>query len=82
MRRFTRVVALPDPKNSDFLSRINTFRTAGLQDTWRGVGMTSAHAHTTELAQQRAATEGRPYSCWVALRGHLFQVQYVRSSER
>jgi len=45
MRRFTRVVALPDPKNSDFLSRINTFRTAGLQDTWRGVGMTSAETH-------------------------------------
>ena len=25
MLRFTRVVALPDPKNSDFPSRINTF---------------------------------------------------------
>ena len=41
MRRYARVVALPDPKNSDFPSRINNFRTAGLQDTWRGVVLTS-----------------------------------------
>ena len=33
MRRFARVVALPDSKSSDFASRINSFRTAGLQDT-------------------------------------------------
>jgi hypothetical protein len=42
MLRFTRVVALPDPKNSDFPSRINSFRTAGLQDTCRSMEMTSA----------------------------------------
>jgi hypothetical protein len=36
MRRFTRVVALPDPKNSDFPSRINTFLRLGCRigDRW------------------------------------------------
>jgi hypothetical protein len=38
MRRFTRVVALPDPKNSDFPSRINTFVRLGCRigdEVWR-----------------------------------------------
>jgi hypothetical protein len=41
MRRFAPVVALPDPKNSDFPSRINSFATAELQDTCRSVVLTS-----------------------------------------
>ena len=41
MRRFARVVALPDSKSSDFASRINSFRTAGLQDTAGGTLLTS-----------------------------------------
>ena len=41
MRCFARVVALPEPKNTEIPSRINAFRTAGLQDTkerfwWKG----------------------------------------------
>ena len=41
MRPSARVVALPDPKNSGFPAESTSFRTAGLQDTCRGIEMTS-----------------------------------------
>ena len=52
MQRFARVVALPDPKNSGFPSRINSFRTAELQHTCRGTVLTSSHANARVIASR------------------------------